>query len=501
MTLSLTSCDFLPITFSFSHDHSQNSDSSSAMQSTNSGSTNSSIHDNSSSNTSSSSAEEGETINLQIYAFNDLHGNVIDSGTGLGISKTTSLLKTHANKDNVLYISQGDMWQGSAESNLTHGNLVTDWMNQNNFVSMTLGNHEFDWGEDPIKDNASKANFPFLACNIYNVNTNQRVDYCEASTIVEKNGAKIGVIGAIGDCYSSISASRVRNVEFLVGEQLTNLIKEESRKLKQQGCDMIIYSVHDDYSNYDVSLSNGYVDLVFEGHSHQNYVRVDDYGVYHIQGGGYNSTIPYVNFDLDTGSNTINVKQARALDTNDYYSSVDNDADTETLFAKYDSIIGHVHDPIGYNAYDRNSYFLRQLIADLYLQAGLEKWSASYNIFLAGGYISCRSPYYLPAGPVSYADIYSLFPFDNDIELCTVSGYYLSSKFVNTENENYFISYTSYGESNRESINNYDTYYLISDTYSSDYAPNNLTVVAKYRTDGYYARDLLKDYIAAGHLA
>ena len=94
-----------------------------------------------------------------------------------------------------------------------------------------------------------------------------------------------------------------------------------------------------------------------------------------------------------------------------------------------------------------------------------------------------------------------MFPFDNDIELCTVSGYYLSSKFVNTENENYFISYTSYGESNRESINNYDTYYLISDTYSSDYAPNNLTVVAKYRTDGYYARDLLKDYIAAGHLA
>ena len=94
-----------------------------------------------------------------------------------------------------------------------------------------------------------------------------------------------------------------------------------------------------------------------------------------------------------------------------------------------------------------------------------------------------------------------LFPFDNDLVLCSISGYYLSKQFVNTENENYFISYTSFGESNRYSINNNETYYLITDTYSSDYAPNHLTVIDKYPESSFYARDMVAEYIRAGKMA
>ena len=93
-------------------------------------------------------------VTVQLAAFNDVHGNAIDSETGLGISKTSTLInKITNNKENTILISQGDMWQGSAESNLTKGYLVTDWMSEQGFVSMTLGNHEFDWGEDRIREN------------------------------------------------------------------------------------------------------------------------------------------------------------------------------------------------------------------------------------------------------------------------------------------------------------------------------------------------------------
>ena len=91
---------------------------------------------------------------------------------------------------------------------------------------MTVGNHEFDWGTSYIKTNAGLANFPYLGINVYSNTTNQRVDYLDPSVIINKNGAKIGIIGAIGDCYSSISASMVQDVYFKVGDDLTNLVKQ-----------------------------------------------------------------------------------------------------------------------------------------------------------------------------------------------------------------------------------------------------------------------------------
>ena len=180
-------------------------------------------------------------VSLDIVAFNDFHGNTLDSDTGLGLAKTTTLINELTNHSpNRLLISQGDMWQGSAESNLTHGNLVTDWMNEQGFASMTLGNHEFDWGQDDIINNEKIANFPFLGINVYSTETNSLVSYCKPSTIAKIGSAKIGIIGAIGDCYSSISSSQVKGIYFKVGDELTSLVKAEAKSLKEQGCDLII---------------------------------------------------------------------------------------------------------------------------------------------------------------------------------------------------------------------------------------------------------------------
>ena len=137
-------------------------------------------------------------VTLQIVGFNDFHGNTLDSETGLGISKTASVInEVTNNKLNTIILSQGDMWQGSAESNLTKGFIVTDWMSEQGFVSMTLGNHEFDWGEERIRENAAIANFPFLGINVYNRSTNERPDYCQPSVIVQKNGVKVGMMGPL----------------------------------------------------------------------------------------------------------------------------------------------------------------------------------------------------------------------------------------------------------------------------------------------------------------
>lgn len=455
-------------------------------------------------------------IILDLFAINDLHGKFCDSSSQIGVDEMTTYLKNaYKNEDHVLVLSSGDMWQGSSESNLTKGHIITEWMNDIDVVSMTLGNHEYDWGEEFIEENAALAEFPFLAINVYDSDTNQRAEYCQPSVMVQRGGAIIGIIGAIGDCYSSISGEVSDGFYFKTGSELTNLVKAEAQRLRQAGADYIIYSVHDGYgssssgtgnisdsqlrSYYDPSLSEGYVDIVFEGHSHQHYVLMDGDGVYHLQGGGDNKGISHaeVKINFANGKNSVNVAEYLTSST---YENLADDKIVETLMDKYDEQVSEGSRVLGTNDIYRNGDSLCGIIADLYLKAGIEAFGDEYDIVLGGGFLSVRSPYNLSAGQVTYSQLQMLFPFDNEIVLCSVKGSDLLSKFINTTNSNYFISYSEYGNSIKNNIVANQTYYVIVDTYTSTYTYNRLTEVARY-TPGVYARDLLADFIEEGGLS
>ena len=142
---------------------------------------------------------------------------------------------------------------------------------------------------------------------------------------------------------------------------------------------------------------------------------------------------------------------------------------------------------------------LSQLVAKLYRDQGVEQWGEEYDIVLGGGYISCRSPGYLPEGDVSYSQLQALLPFDNKITLCSIRGRDLISRFLENDHSAYHIQLTPYGQSIRDNIDPDGIYYVVTDTYSADYSYNNLTVI---HTDDrqIFARDLVAEYIAAGGL-
>lgn len=453
----------------------------------------------------------GKTVLVYVdfYAVNDLHGKLADGSNHPGVDELTTYLKSaRQTDDHAIFLSTGDMWQGSAESNLTYGRILVDWMNELDFAAMTVGNHEFDWGESYVEANADAAEFPFLAINIYDRTTDTLVDYCQASVVVECGGIQVGIIGAIGDCYSSISSDKVQDVYFKTGDELTALVMAEADRLRNEGVDVIVYSIHDGSgrtgsssfkpsdvaSYYDMSLSDGYVDLVFEGHTHQKYLANDIYGVYHLQHKGDNSGgISHVELAYNTVTGDIFVNLAELIST-DSYDHLADDPVVEELLNKYDEQISQSKVVLGYNATRRKSDWLRQKVADLYLEAGLEKWGGEYDIVLGGGFISVRNPYELAQGDVTYGMLQSLFPFDNELVLCSIKGSDLLNKFINTDNSNYYIR-----RSGNETIEPNGTYYVVVDTYTSNYAPNRLTEIARYGAD-IFARDLLAAYIAEGKM-
>ena len=111
---------------------------------------------------------ESVTAELSFYAVNDLHGKYMDTERQPGVDEFTAYLKALYD-DNVreeILLSSGDMWQGTVESSSNKGRLMTEWMNEVGFASMTLGNHEYDWGAAALTPNSELAEFPFLANNV-----------------------------------------------------------------------------------------------------------------------------------------------------------------------------------------------------------------------------------------------------------------------------------------------------------------------------------------------
>ena len=452
-------------------------------------------------------ASEIQLVRFDIYAVNDLHGRLADTDYHPGVDELSAYLKQARQTENVILLSTGDMWQGTSESNSTGGLLITDWMNELDFDAMTVGGHEFDWGEDSIRQNLQAAEFPFLGINVYSRKTNRQADYCQSSRMVEAEGVKIGIIGAIGNCAVP---EKAEDVYFKTGPELTALVKAESEKLRSEGADFIIYTVHDGCDKtgtvkisdqelseyYDISLSDGYVDLVFEADTHYSYVLEDSFGVYHLQGAANSQGIAHAVVLIDKANLGPSAVSAELL-TASQYAHMADDPVVEQLMEKYAEQIVPSSKVLGINRQYRNNYAVSELVAKLYRDAGVERWGAEYDIVLGGGYISCRSPGYLPEGEVTYSQLQSLLPFDNRITLCSIRGSDLISKFFESTNQNYHIQTTDYGQSVRNSIDPDGIYYVVTDSYTSDYTYNNMTVIDSYDGD-VFARDLLAEYIVSG---
>jgi len=131
---------------------------------------------------------------VDILSFNDFHGNVLESGKNIGAAKLVGVVNEYKAKATTEYgvipVSAGDLYQGTAISNLTTGKPVTAMLKAMGLEASAIGNHEFDWGIDNINAWSKEGGFSFLAANIVKKGTEERVSYAQPYKVVERNGVK-----------------------------------------------------------------------------------------------------------------------------------------------------------------------------------------------------------------------------------------------------------------------------------------------------------------------
>ncbi|MFC4321977.1 bifunctional metallophosphatase/5'-nucleotidase [Litchfieldia salsa] len=125
-------------------------------------------------------------IKLTILETSDLHGHIypIHYGTNeyqpLGLAKiATYIEEVREQEPHTLLIDNGDQFQGTPLTyhyvrNQSHlANPVTQTLNHLHYDAAVIGNHEFNYGMQPLNQAVSESNFPWLSANIVDSVTNE----------------------------------------------------------------------------------------------------------------------------------------------------------------------------------------------------------------------------------------------------------------------------------------------------------------------------------------
>ena len=133
-----------------------------------------------------------------------MHGNM--EGTDSDPSASgAAILAAHIKKIRedadgpVVLLDAGDIFQGSALSNMLAGRPLIDMMNSLGYEAAVIGNHEFDWGVDVLTERITDASFPFLGANVIEKTTGDIPSWLRSHTILDLGMIRLAVIGLISE--------------------------------------------------------------------------------------------------------------------------------------------------------------------------------------------------------------------------------------------------------------------------------------------------------------
>ena len=407
----------------------------------------------------SCSAGKEQHLTISLVGLNDVHGQLLPQEEKRGMVVVAEYIDAlrntaQARGDEVLVIDAGDMWQGTLESNIEEGAPMIAAYNALGVAAAAIGNHEFDFGpvgpdaiparpgQDPrgaLRQRAREAAFPLLTANLIDEQTGELVDWDNVypSVMLEVGGIKVGVIGVM--TRNALVTTIAANTIGLQVTPLSEAIIREGEKLRAEGANLIIVTAHagsrcesfddpNDTSSCEMDgeimrvaqeLPPGLVDHIVAGHVHR--------GIAHIVNGvsitsAFSSTraVSRTDFILDRHSGDLLERRVYAPTDPQDASLGDADKVRAIAHAARDNADALKSEALGVTL--KAEFALKPdinaAIGNLFTTAVLESFDADIAIHNVFGGIRNG----LPAGPLTFGDVYEVFPFDNVVTIHELTG-------------------------------------------------------------------------------
>lgn len=323
----------------------------------------------------------------------------------------------HETNDNYLLFDSGDFMTGTPISDIEYsdvkGGALPHFMNYIGYDGLTPGNHEFDVSVQNCIGLIKMCDFPVFSSNLFF--SDGRLFTKEAYHIYEKNGVKVGVIGAIvhelggylnsaqqSQVYSKPAAGIIDSIATII-DPLTDLIVV----LSHSGIEI----------DREIAATTGrHIDVIIGGHSHTqlNEPEVVNHKLI-VQAGSNCRNLGRL--DVAVVADTIQSYNGRLI----FLDATHIEPDTalanqiqdfsNQIAAMYGVVIGELVDRW---SRDSNS---ESNIGDFITDCIKDAAEADFAVLNSGG---IRQD--LSAGPIRALDIKNIVPFNNQICTFEMSG-------------------------------------------------------------------------------
>ncbi len=358
-----------------------------------------------------------ESRSLTVLYTNDEHGWMEGVEESLGAANLYALWQEQEGytKDGpFLLLSGGDNWTGPAISTWVEGESMVDLMNTMDYDASAIGNHEFDFGLDALESRTNEASYSYLSANIKWRETGDDLSSLGVMpfTIKEVAGIKVGIIGLTTlDTPTTTSPVNVKDFTFIDYEQA---VRNTVKQINPSQLDLLFIISHvclDELSQLAEQIEDLNIDLIGAGHCNE-LVAKQQSGAVMLGGGSRFRTYAKASFKLNSAGEI----EAATFSTHKN-SPVEDEIETSELINKWREVSAEaLAKNLGFNGADlpQSAPGLKQAIINSWL---IQYPVADIAITNAGG---LREG--LPAGEITFGDVFNIMPFDNTIIAADVPG-------------------------------------------------------------------------------
>ena len=231
-----------------------------------------------------------QEVNIKLLGTSDIHGRVVPWSYGADVEDksgsyaqiATYVKDVRKNNKNVVLVDVGDAIQDNQvdvfakDKKYYKDHPIPKVLNEMNYDIFVLGNHEFNFGMKALDEILKDIKAKKLTANFYYKKNDKR--YIDATTIIEKDGVKLGIIG-LSTPMSAKFEEDTGNLKDMKFTSPTEEARTQVEKLKAKGVDAIIVIAHMGIENENKIPDTGMrdvinavdgIDVVIAGHMHKD---------------------------------------------------------------------------------------------------------------------------------------------------------------------------------------------------------------------------------------
>ena len=231
-----------------------------------------------------------QEVNIKLLGTSDVHGRIVPWSYGADVEDksgsyaqiATYVKDVRKNNKNVVLVEVGDAIQDNQievfakDKKYYKNHPVPKVLNEMNYDIFVLGNHEFNFGMKALDEILKDIKAKKLTANFYHKKNDKR--YIDATTIIEKDGVKLGIIG-LSTPMSAKFEEDTGNLKDMKFTSPTEEARIQVEKLKAKGVDAIIVIAHMGIENENKIPDTGMrdvinavdgIDVVIAGHMHKD---------------------------------------------------------------------------------------------------------------------------------------------------------------------------------------------------------------------------------------